>query len=496
MRKQENYSLRQEDLGILKAVSDFAGKKGVELYIVGGYLRDIILKREKENPDIDFCLKKDAISFGRMLSKVVKAGFVVLDKEHGCCRLVKRIKDKLYTLDFTDFRGKDLEDDLLHRDFAINSFAVELGEAVKRGNFKDIFIDPYGGLKDIKAKAIRIVHKGNFDEDPLRILRAFSLACIFNFKIEANTLKLAKLKKDKLSTVSQERIRDEFFKILDTVVAFDYLRMMDDLGILKLIMPEIEIMRGVKQGPYHHLDVLKHSFETVRQLEIIIQEYKRNNDVKGYLNKVISAPRKRQALIKLGAFLHDIGKPQTMRRMKGKTIFHGHERQGAYIAKIIAKRLKLSNDELDSLNKMVFWHLRPGYMADSEDLSQRAKFRFARDTAGESISVLLLSLADQRATRGPLTSDESRLQHETVVSGLIKEYFKKQKEKKLPRLLNGDDIIKKFRLMPGPLIGKILSEVEEGQAAGEVKNKTEALAVAKNIINDCRTEEVKAGRKK
>ncbi len=494
--KQKAYTLRQEDSILLKAVSDFARKKGVELYIVGGYLRDIILKREKENPDIDFCLKKDAISFGRMFSKVIHAGFVVLDKEHGCCRLVKRIKDKLYTLDFTDFRGKNLEDDLLHRDFAINSFAVELEKAVNAKSFGDLLIDPYGGIKDIKAKAIRIVHKGNFDEDPLRILRAFSLACIFNFKIEANTLKLAKLKKDKLSTVSQERIRDELFKILDTAVAFDYVRMMDELGILKLIIPEIEIMRGVKQGPYHHLDVLKHSLETVRQLEIIIQEYKRNNDVKEYLNKIISGPRKRLALIKLGAFLHDIGKPQTMRRKKGKTIFHGHERQGAYITKIAAKRLKLSNDELDSLNKMVFWHLRPGYMADNENLSPRAKFRFARDAAGESISVLLLSLADQRATRGRLTSQESRLQHEKIVSGLIKEYFRKQKEKKLPRLINGDDVLKKFKLMPGPLIGKILSEVEELQAAGEVKNKAQALALAKNIISERHTGEIKTGRKR
>ncbi len=494
--KYKTYTLRQEDFSLLKAVSDFAKKKGIVLYIVGGYLRDIILKREKENPDIDFCLKNSAISFGRMLSKVINSGFVVLDKEHGCCRLVKKIKDKLYTLDFTDFRGKNLEEDLLYRDFTMNSFAVALEKAVNADNFSDLLIDPYKGLKDINAKVIRIVHKGNFDEDPLRILRAFSLACIFNFKIETNTLKLIRLKKDKLSTVSYERIRDELFKVLDTAAAVDYLRMMDEMGILKLIIPEIEIMRGVKQGPYHHLDVLKHSLETVSQLEIIIQEYKRDSDVKGYLNKVISGPRKRLALLKLGAFLHDIGKPQTMRRKNGKTIFHGHERQGAYITKTIAKRLKLSNDELDSLNKMVFWHLRPGYMADSENLSLRAKFRFARDTAGESINVLLLSLADQRATRGRLTSQKSRLQHEKVVSGLIKEYFRKQKEKKLPRLINGDDILKKFKLMPGPLIGKILSEVEELQAAGEVKNKTEALALAKNIITGRHTGEIKTGGKK
>ena len=189
-------------------------------------------------------------------------------------------------------------------------------------------------------------------------------------------------------------------------------------------------MRGVNQGPYHHLDVFKHSLETVRQLEIIIQEYSRNSDVQNYLNAVISGERRRRGLIKLGAFLHDIGKPGSRRRKEGKIIFHGHERIGAEISKIIIKRLKLSNEELDALRKMVFWHLRPGYMGDAKILTARAKFRYFRDAAQESVSVLLLSLADQRSTRGPLTSNESRLRHEKVVSGLIKEYFRKQKEKK------------------------------------------------------------------
>jgi len=473
--------IRPEEKGLLKMIHTFARKKQVKLYLVGGYLRDIILKREKENPDLDFCIKNSSLKFGLQLAKAMKAGFVVLDKEHGCCRLVQKIKDKMYTFDFTDFRGKDLEDDLLHRDFTINSLALELEKAVNAKALNDSLIDFYGGLKDLKLKMIRVVNEESFDEDPLRILRAFSLSCIFGFQIEKKTLKLAVLKKDKITAVSSERVRDELFKILDSGNAFDYLNKMDKLKILRLIVPEIEVMREVRQGPYHHLDVLKHSFETVRQLEIIIEELKKNQDVSRYLNTVISGSRKRLGLLKLGAFLHDIGKPQTLRRKNGKTIFHGHERAGSDIAKIIAKRLRLSNEELDALRKMVFWHLRPGYMADAQKLSARAKFRYFRDTATESASVLLLSLADQRATRGPLTSQESRLKHEKVVSGLIKEYFRKQKEKKLPRLVNGDDLIKEFKLQPSPLIGKILTQIEELQASGRVKTRDQALEAAKKI---------------
>ena len=467
---------------MLKAIYQFAKKRKVKLYLVGGILRDILLKREKENPDIDFCIKRGAINFGSRLAKRIKAGFVVLDKEHGACRLVKKIKDKVYTLDFTDFRTETLNEDLRHRDFAINSMSVQLEEIFKEKKLENILIDPYGGRDDLKLKVIRMVNNQAFDEDPLRILRAFSLACIFGFKIDKETLRQVKLKRKKLSAVSFERIRDELFKILDRPNAFDYLLQLDKLKILKIIIPEIEIMRNVKQGPYHHLDVWQHTLETIRQLECIIKELKNNSNIQDNLNGVISSDRRRRALIKLGALLHDIGKPAAKRHEDGKTKFHGHERIGLEITENIAERLKLSNDELDSLKKMVLWHLRPGYLADNEEITPRATFRYFRDTAQEGVSILLISIADQRATKGRLTSEASRIHHEKVVLDLIKTYFRKKKEKKLPRIITGDDLIKKFKLPPSPLIGKILTEVEELQAVGKIKSKRAALKIAQRFI--------------
>lgn len=471
-----------KDKNILKSIFIFAKTRKVKLYLVGGVLRDLLLGKGKENPDFDFCIRKGAINFGRKLSKKLRAGFVVLDKEHGACRLVKRIEDKTYTFDFTDFRGKTLEDDLLHRDFTINAIALELERVFAHEDLQNLLIDPYQGKKDLKHKIIKAVNIQAFSEDPLRILRSFSFACILGFKIDKETLKLAKLERKKLVKVSNERIRDELFKIFDTLGAFDYLVMMDELKILKIIFPEIERMRGVKQGPYHHLDVWQHSLETVKQLEGLIKETKNNRKIQGYLNEYISGDRKRKALITLGALLHDIGKPAALRHENGKTKFHGHERMGLKICEDITRRLKLSCDEMNSLHKMVLWHLRPGYMADIEELSPRAIFRYFRDTNIEAVGTLLLSVADQRATKGRLTTKESRIRHEKIVFALIKEYFKRLKEKKLPRLINGDDLIRKFRLQPSPLIGKILSEVEELQAIGKIKNKTEALRIAVRLI--------------
>jgi poly(A) polymerase len=464
---------------LLKKIYSFSLKEKTKLYLVGGFLRDFLLKINSSLNyyvrDIDFCLKKNAIKFGRKLAKILKAGFVVLDKEHGCCRLVKRIKDKTYTLDFTHFRGKDLKEDLLHRDFTINAFAIELKDFLNKKDIQGFIFDPFLGIKDLKEKILRIVNEDGFREDPLRILRAFSISLELNFKIDKKTILLIKRDRKMLSSVAGERVRDELFKILASPFSYNCLKMMDDLKVLEVIFPSIKNMRNVYQGPYHHLDVFEHSLETVRQLEILFKEFSKDKDLDLYLDEVISAERSRRSLLKLAGFFHDIGKPKAKRWQNGKVKFHGHERIGLNFVEEISQSLKLSNSEKEILKTIVLWHLRPGYLADLETISPRAKFRFFRDTAKEAVSVLLVSLADQRATCGPLTTKESRMKHERVVKSLIKEYFKKQKEKPIPRLINGNDLIKIFKLTPSPLFGKILKQIEELQAIGKIKTRKEAL---------------------
>jgi len=475
--------LSSRDKEILKPVYQFAKAKKVRLYLVGGILRDLILGRQKDNPDFDFAIKRGAINFGRGLAKKLKAGFVVLDKEHGACRVVKKFQDKIYTLDFTDFRGADLQKDLLHRDFTINATALDLEKVFLGDDLDSLLVDPYQGREDLKRKIIRVVNKKAFSEDPLRILRAFSLAAIFGLAIDKKTLRSARSERQRLAKVSGERIRDELFKIFDTQESFVYFSELDKLKILDVLFPEIKKMRGIGQGPYHHLDAWQHTLETMSQLETLFKEQRNNQDIQKYLDEVISPERKRRALIKLGAFLHDIGKPKALRHEEdGKITFHGHERMGLDISENIVKRLKLSNDELNALRKIVLCHLRPGYLADTGNPSARAKFRYFRDAGSEAMSTLLISIADQRATKGPLTTSASRAQHEKVVFAMIKEHLRKIKEKKVPRLINGDELMKKFNLKPSPLVGKILSEVEELQAIGRIKTKSKAFEVAGRLI--------------
>jgi len=461
---------------ILKPIKAFFKKRDISAFIVGGFIRDILLKRKKENLDIDIALEKNSLRLAKALAKKIKAGYVALDDAHGTARLFKTYKQKNYTVDFTDFRGRNLKEDLECRDFSLNAIAIDLF------NQKE-FIDFYHGREDIQKKTIRVLRQDTFDEDPLRILRAFSLSCMLGFKIEPQTKKLAFFKKEKLSQVSAERIRDELFKILEQNNAAFYLEELDNLGILSVVLPEIEALRGVKQGPYHHLDVWKHTLETLRQLEMYLDNIK-SKDMRIYLNEIVSSGRKRLALIKLAALLHDIGKPQSMKREGKKIIFHGHEKIGRNLTRQICLRLKLSNEERQMLERIVFLHLRPGYLADSEFVSARAKFRYFRDAGKEAVATLLVSLADQRATKGRLTTRQSRQRHEELVKNLTKEYFKLQKKKKIPRLITGDDLIKTLRLTPSPLFAKILKEIEELQATAEITTKKQALAIARKLAQE------------
>lgn len=466
----------------LKLICNLTKEYPARFYLVGGYLRDLFLRRKKDTVDFDFAVSSSAIKLTRDIARKLKAPFVILDKEHGSTRIVYRGKDASYNLDFTDFRGKDITEDLYRRDFTINSLALDLRALRNAQSIDDVLIDRDYGRKDLETKTIRIISEFSFPDDPLRILRAFSLSATLDFKIEKKTQFYIKKYKDKISSCAFERISEELFKILNSKNCFRTFKQMDNFKILVEIIPEIKAMYKVRQGPYHHLDVYRHSLETLKQIEILFLELRRNKDIQNYLNEAVSGTHTRRAVLKLGAYLHDIGKPVSKKRVGGKIYFHGHEKTGRDIVRGILERLRLSSDERAALDKIIFWHLRPGYLADIEDLSKRAIYRYFRDTQNEAASVLLLSIADQRSTRGPLTRGANRSHHEKVCLDLGKEFFRQRREKKLPKLVDGNEIMRCLNISPGPLIGKILTEINEAQAVGELKTKKDALRFAKEFI--------------
>jgi tRNA nucleotidyltransferase/poly(A) polymerase len=469
----------------LSLISSLAKKRKINVWLVGGVLRDVFLKKEniipkdKENLDFDFCVDKNILSLIKEFSKKISSKYIVLDEKQASYRVILKREAKIFTYDFTLMRGENFKEDLSLRDFSINTLAVDLKDKDSR------LIDFFKAREDIKKRIVRVIKEQVFLDDPLRILRGFAFVSLYNFGIENNTKKSMIKYKKFLKKVSKERINEEIFKIFSSPFSFKVVKEMDRLGILKEIIPQLEKTKGVWQGPYHHLDVWEHSLETLRSFEYLYKrKLSKNRDVFNYLQEEIIKGRKRLLILKLACLIHDVGKPLAKKIKDKKTIFHTHEKIGTQIAEEIALNLRLSSKEKDILKKLVFWHLRPGYLADQAQPSTRAIYRFFRDTQEEGVGVILLSLSDWRATKGPLVDEKRRRRHERVMFNLIDYYFEEKKKKPLPKIVNGYDIMRRFKISPSPLIGEILKKIKEEQALGRVSSKKDAYRVAKKIITE------------
>lgn len=469
----------------IRKIQALSQKYRTRVYLVGGFLRDLFLQEEKEILDFDFAVEKNVLKFSYAFGKITSSKVVILDRVLRNIRVAVRKKNKFLNFDFSAFRGRDIRGDLENRDFTVNTLCVEITPSFK--NIK--LLDYLSARKDLRRRLIRVVSEKSFLQDPLRILRAFSLSALYHFKIDKDTLDLIFQDKHLLRKVSLERISEELFKIFSSESCFPIIRLMDEAGVLEEIIPPIKKARGVLQGAYHHLDVWEHSLETLKALERLLKTKRliSNRDLVDYLNQELAWRRKRIQLLKLACLLHDIGKPRAKRKKNRRTIFYGHERIGQEMVEKISGRLKLSSSEKDFLKKAVYFHLRPGYLVDKAKPSPRAIYRFFRDTQEEGVSILILAIADWRATRGVLTEEKERKKQEKVIFRLIEDYFSKKKEKPLVKLIDGYDVMRILKLSPSPLVGEILKEVREAQSLGEVSSRAEALRFIRERYEEVRS---------
>ncbi|MFH0754993.1 MAG: HD domain-containing protein [Candidatus Omnitrophota bacterium] len=452
-----------------------------QLVLVGGFLRDQWLGRNTR--DLDFAVSRDAMAMARRFAKAVKGAFVLLDDKTGCARVAKKYPDGLWTYDFADFRAMTLKGDLAGRDFSVNTLTLDMACLDLE---KPLIPQIKGGKRtwsDIKGKTIRVVGVKTFKEDPLRLLRAYSLQAQLGFKMEPKTRALVKAQKSLISRVSPERVREEIFKVLASSRAAATIKAMDRDGMLFEVMPQVRVMYKIEQGGFHHLNVWQHSLETLVQLDKVLTLLAPDKLLQAYLDEEVGGGHSRLALLRLACILHDIGKPDTKKKEPGgRTSFHTHEHAGRRIVRIMAGQLKLSTKERYALEDMVLFHLRPGYLSNFKRPSDKAVYRYFRDTKENAVAVILLSMADQKATRGPLTTAHDIQHHEDICRPLIEAYFAQKKEEPRMRLLSGHDLIKELELEPGPLFSKILLKVEEEQQLGKIVTRQDALAFARKQV--------------
>lgn len=463
---------------IIKKIAEIARNKKQRVYIVGGFLRNKILKRKTF--DIDFIIFKDVEKFSKYVANSLKGSFINLSKRFGFYRVV--IKDKQLQLDFAKIKGKSLNEDLNSRDFTINTLVAKVENP-------NNIIDKFNAVKDIKREVIREVSKDIFKFDPIRILRAIRFSANLKFDISDKLKRLIKKERLLLKYMSGERIRDELFKILEVDDCCRYLKLMDKLKILEVLFPEILAMKKIKQSPNHHLDVWNHSLETIRLLNYSTEKIGKmtpslKNNIREYLYGEITKGRKRFDIIKFAALFHDVSKPEVMEVINGKIRFIRHENIGPYRVAKISKRIKLSRNEIKLLKILVLNHLRPGNLACEKKVTKRAISRFIIDLDKDVLGCLILSLADRFAARGKIVDSKIIKMHIKITKKILDAYQNSLVTSNLPKLISGDDLIKKFYLKEGPLIGKILKKVREAQIDGKITTRFDALTFAESLIKN------------
>lgn len=486
----------QSDIkSLLHDLATFLAVRGIRGYVVGGTVRDILLGRK--TVDIDITIGGDPFQLGPDLARSRGGAFVPLDAEDRIARVVIRE----WQIDIASLEG-EITLDLCRRDFTVNAMAIELallnwwlGTGQEEDTLSELVLDPHEGLKDLAERIIRMVRPECFTQDPSRLLRAYRLQGELGFTINPETRAQIVVDSHLIDSVPGEKQHEELLKIFALEDTGDILLEMDKDNLLGEIFPELILGKGVLQPVEHYWDVFHHSIKAVDAAAFTVHRGKWlfadggvlglipwRYEVEEHFSGKVGAHAERYRLLKLAGLLHDIAKPQTKAQSTdGKTHFLGHARIGAEMAKAILGRLRFSNKETELVSQIVCYHMRPTQLSQAGLPTKRAIYRFFRDANDVVVDTLFFSLADHLASRGPNLDIAAFKEHAELVSYLLEKYYEPEGVARLPRLVNGHDLMRHLDLTSGPLIGRLLDAIHEAQAVGEIESRDEALSYAEKI---------------
>jgi tRNA nucleotidyltransferase/poly(A) polymerase len=441
---------------LLLRIGAIADRAGVRAFVVGGYVRDLLLG--KDDRDIDIVVVGDGIAFARTVAGALGTETVVTFEKFGTAMLplpggkVEFVgaRTERYTPESRkpQVSGGTLEEDLLRRDFTVNAMAVCLN-AECRGEL----LDPLKGAVDLRAGILRtpLEPMRTFDDDPLRTMRAIRFASQLSFAIEPETLAAIASMKDRLVIVSQERITDEFLKILLTAVPSVGLKLLFETGVMKVVFPEVEQMSGVDQrGDHHHKDVFLHTCMVVD-------------------NVALSSGK---LWLRFSALVHDIAKPRTKAFLPGAGwTFHGHEELGARMMKKIFQRMRFPLEPLPYVEKLIRLHLRPQVLVD-EIVTDSAVRRLVFE-AGEDIDDLMMLCRADITSKNPALVSKYLRNYDLVLSK-VQEVIEKDRLRSWQPPVRGEEIMAVCALEPGRPVGVLKKAIEEAILEGKIPNEHDA----------------------
>jgi putative nucleotidyltransferase with HDIG domain len=442
-------------------------------WLVGGAVRDQLLGRPTD--DYDVVLRGDARHLARSLARSTAGHAFGLSETFGVWRVVDR--ERRWQVDVLPLVGDAIEADLAGRDFTINAIAEPLGGGP--------YVDPFGGLQDLRDRRLRMVSPRAFVEDPLRTLRLARLVCELDFEAEADTVGAAGASAQALAQVAPERIFAELRRILIADRALAGLELMDRIRATEVVLPEVSRMRGVEQSQYHHLDVYDHTRSVLAETIELERGPERRlgahaEAVAQFLAEPLANELTRGQALRFGALLHDVAKPETRHvTPEGRITFIGHDALGARMAADVLTRLRTSERLREHVAALTRHHLRLGFLVHEMPLGRRAVYRYLRACEPVQVDVTLLSVADRLATRGR-GSDVAIARHLELARQLVGEALAWREGPPRPPL-RGDEVARAVGLRPGRALGRILAELEEASFAGEITSREQAIARAREL---------------
>ena len=455
---------------------------GGPLYLVGGSLRDLLLGVGAIK-DIDLLMPSGSEDVARQFADAVAGSFFFLDEERKITRVVKQEVGGTLQFDFTNFEGPDLAADLARRDFTMNAMAIDLGTFLRTGSL-DGLIDPYGGREDVRQRRIRVADPKVLEDDPLRLLRAVRFAATLGFMIEQETATAIRRRASLIERPSPERIRDELFLILSEPRAGEHLLLMESLGLLLALLPELGPLRDFAPGKHHCYDILTHSIKTAAYVDTVLEGLRslapqHYDALLAHLEEPLEQGISRTAALRFACLLHDTAKAETYSRDEdGDIHFYGHDQLGADAVKTVCARFRLSRTTETVVERLIRHHMRPLGLSTPKGPSKRALYRYCRDLKDALPESIVLSLADGAATAEVMPA-EGFTDTERTAAVILEYYYGKFLQAEARPLVNGKDLIARG-LRPGPVFREILEDIREKQAEGVLQNREEALQYLMN----------------
>ena len=455
---------QNKNLKIFKIISQVAYDRGQSVYVVGGYVRDLLLGR-KSPTDIDFVTESSGIELAQAVAKSINPetkvsifktyGTAMFRYENLELEFVGARKES-YSADSRNPQVEQgtLEDDQKRRDFTVNAMAISLN----KDNFGEL-IDPFNGMEDMEQRILRtpLEPVQTYSDDPLRMMRAIRFASTLSFSIEQKSLEAIEKEAKRIEIITVERIMVEFNKIMLSEKPSVGLEIMKKTGLLDIVLPELTVLEGIEEVEGHkHKDNFWHTLEVVDNIS-------KNTD---------------NLWLRWAALLHDVGKAPTKKYVKGTGwTFHGHEFLGSKMVKTIFQRLKLPlGKDMKYVQKMVKLSSRPIALI-SDDVSDSALRRMLFD-AGEDLEDLFTLCKADITTKNSYKQEKFKKNFEYVAKK-IKEVEEKDHVRNFQPPITGEEIMQMFNLKPGKEIGILKERVKEAVLEGEIPNEHEA---AKELV--------------